>query len=991
MDEKSSVFDAFYIQNIKQTKRELSCVGSSNSNGDASKKVRKKKYVKRIVKEVENMQPRESMPTQSTSTYLTPDKSIRVNKILDAFDMLLNSSSTGQVQAGDINNDVLYKVPPKKEDKKYTRKKLTRVKKLNYSSEHSSERVLCKNPKKFDESINKIVNNLSLMNNFKGKTEKSSFNTSYKHHRNKYISPILQKSTIYQNSPILQRSPFCSTPFKDKYRGKSIYNFSPISTKERVSLNYETIKEENNEINKSSGQIPKLSKEQTSPPNNISDSDSRTTSKSLIYEDEIDPLTDLCVTEKKVENEPEPITKRQIAIAEQSLFQLTEAEPFLGFSHNSVIEKITDRIQENNSDSDSNLTEGDSQNGRDQCLTKLSENGNFNKYDDDKSYRDTSLENHSEDISLNDSKDLLKTQKSVLFVIILHLHVVTSLENHLEDINFSEIKSDRYISRARNSTQDSDKESMYDTCNSEESVSEDNINEISINNRVPKVAIERMSDSVFLKFYEKMLINKEDSSYRDASMTDEVQSDIDDDQSNVDETKSQDENEDKIDSDENQSYVDESQSQDEDEESDIHDMMNDVDETESQDENGGKIDIDENDSSVDESQSQDENGGKIDIDENDSSVDESQSQDDNLSTDYENQSKVDEMQIEVDKILNEENDDEFDNKSMDDYSASFYKFSNDNISNTSKNTEYYPGETQTNEITITDSSTTEDVESSDETSTHEDEKCVSFVTTRRRNEITNDSLFIFNNSYCSSSTDCNNTILSNKARLSYLVEKSDLELDMSLHQPRTSDFNEIDACVENIEDEDRTDRISRTMTKKCLRLPRQSAVDNTVMDSSIRIDEIKAVEFSKALSTKQPGTSEHRRSSITTKKSSRMLRDSMVSESSKICSEVKPSIVLQPGKKWERSMSIYRRMTTMADHFDQSLLDDEGLKKGRKYRQSVISTMGMQDSLHNESINSRRSTFVSKPSRPTIRFVKDSNNSRISLNTTEVFDDLKGE
>lgn len=111
MDEKSSAFDAFYIQNIKQTKRELSCVGSSNAYGVASKKVRKRKYVKRIVKEVENLLPRESM---STSTYLTPDKSIRVNKILDPFDALLNSSSNGQVTAEINKNEVFDKLLPKK-------------------------------------------------------------------------------------------------------------------------------------------------------------------------------------------------------------------------------------------------------------------------------------------------------------------------------------------------------------------------------------------------------------------------------------------------------------------------------------------------------------------------------------------------------------------------------------------------------------------------------------------------------------------------------------------------------------------------------------------------------------------------------------------------------------------------------------------------------------------------------------------------------------
>lgn len=48
-----------------------------------------KKFVKRIVKEVENT-PRDSI---SRSAYLTPDKSIRVNKGLDLFDQLLGTTS----------------------------------------------------------------------------------------------------------------------------------------------------------------------------------------------------------------------------------------------------------------------------------------------------------------------------------------------------------------------------------------------------------------------------------------------------------------------------------------------------------------------------------------------------------------------------------------------------------------------------------------------------------------------------------------------------------------------------------------------------------------------------------------------------------------------------------------------------------------------------------------------------------------------------------
>lgn len=107
LDEKSSAFDAFYIQNIKQS-RELSCVGSSTAYGIASNRVRKRKFVKRIAKDIENIQPKEF---KNTTTFLTPDKSFRVNKILDPFDMLFNSSSNGQVAC---RSPVLQTFLPKK-------------------------------------------------------------------------------------------------------------------------------------------------------------------------------------------------------------------------------------------------------------------------------------------------------------------------------------------------------------------------------------------------------------------------------------------------------------------------------------------------------------------------------------------------------------------------------------------------------------------------------------------------------------------------------------------------------------------------------------------------------------------------------------------------------------------------------------------------------------------------------------------------------------
>lgn len=110
MDEKSSVFDAFYIKNIKQTKRELSSIASSNQCSVGPNRVTKKKYVRRIVKEA--TPPRES---QSESAFLTPDKSFHVKKAPDLFDMLLESSPAVKVESKEAKQDSVFdKVLPAK-------------------------------------------------------------------------------------------------------------------------------------------------------------------------------------------------------------------------------------------------------------------------------------------------------------------------------------------------------------------------------------------------------------------------------------------------------------------------------------------------------------------------------------------------------------------------------------------------------------------------------------------------------------------------------------------------------------------------------------------------------------------------------------------------------------------------------------------------------------------------------------------------------------
>lgn len=107
MDEKSSAFDVFYIQNIKQTKRELSSIGSSNQYNVPPNRVMKRKYVRRIVKEV-TPPPKESL---SESIFLTPDKSIHVKKAPDLFDLLLASSPAWKVESEQAKKEnVSYKL-----------------------------------------------------------------------------------------------------------------------------------------------------------------------------------------------------------------------------------------------------------------------------------------------------------------------------------------------------------------------------------------------------------------------------------------------------------------------------------------------------------------------------------------------------------------------------------------------------------------------------------------------------------------------------------------------------------------------------------------------------------------------------------------------------------------------------------------------------------------------------------------------------------------
>ncbi|KAH9639782.1 hypothetical protein HF086_016363 [Spodoptera exigua] len=826
LDEKSSAYDAFFIQNIKQTKRELSCIGSSNAYGVASNRVRKKKLVKRIVKEPRTP-CRESL---SRSTYLTPDKSIRVNKPLDPFDMLLNSSPACLAEAPKCKTesvttkvDLFDQVARKKEGKTYTRKRPVKPKKVNYSSsedsdsdkENSDDKInLTRNtsdikaykliieqeanptPKRCNDSINNIVNNLSLLNKLKNS---NSFNESM----TKPLNFYKHRLTRNIKSPILQKSPLCSTPFKVKYRGDSIFKFSPISvSNDDNSPKYTTITEDNDNSNNSIILMPHsktksfkspieneiITQEDSVPDSNVNIDINNEIVTPVIKTSTNNIVEDVSDNNKCIHKEEKSgliSESKTISSIEISSFQTTEIEPFLGFSNDPNISKdIKDNILD---------------------LDKTEDNEDVTEIE----------EREQSELDGDDVNDLIDD------------------DNGSQDLD------------------NDDRDSLYDTCPSDQSSIDENVI------KEPIVRLQRMNDSAFFRYYENMkMFNSE-----------------------ADDTK--------------ESF---------------------------------RVETDDEENIV----------------ENDASQDEVLSQEDEFVS-FGDSNNSQEQISECGSVAEA----------------------------TESNKDF---QHEANNFIDIVSSNDEDGEA------NEEEKCISFVTTRRRNEITNNSMIsIFNDSYASSSSDCNKTVLSYNRLTVNEINKETNANDSLLKLNERGNNEEVRKHV---------DGHNETLS------------DNYVLEKK-EDDGISFVTTRMSTVTDRKSALRNRKSSIkpkrnTDRKTSHLPRESMKhspDHSRKTYFE-KPGIVLQPGKKWERSLSIYRRITMMTDHFDQSILEDECIeKKGRRYRQSVISTMEMQDlncSLHNESINSRRSTFVSKPSRSAIRIVKDPDNSRLSLCNTTVFDDLKG-
>ncbi|XP_041979835.1 uncharacterized protein LOC121733605 [Aricia agestis] len=739
-DAKASLFDAFYIQNIKQTKKEASVCSMQFA---ASNRVRKRKYVKRVKEKTPP--PMESM---SLSAYLTPDKSIHLNRAPDLFDQLLNSSPL-ETQQG------VYKEVKTHVQNIKTYGGLKKTKKINcWSSDENSDsdkensitdknttdikshKLLVENknsPKKIDESINNIFNNLSVF-----KVENCS-------PINLVQSPFISK---VKNNIIsaLNTSPLCSTPFKEKYRGKSIYKFSPISTNTEKNKYIHSIVFENEEINETDNN--NLEQANTSP--EVALTDNKKDELSIIIHANAEEPQNVSCEEIQTEHDNDAEAPKHLS----SVFETTEQEPFLGFQANMESSEVS-QVEE--------------------AERKLS---------------------------------------------ILCHNTLPS-----ESVVDLSCREDNEISSTNATSNSISNESLYDTCSSEDSDDDEH----STKPMEPVILLDKLSDSIFKKYYKQMPnYNLESNNEEDKTSIEEVET-----------------------------------------------------------------------------------------------------TEDSNSTESDYNSLEDEVSLA--EPVEEDN--------------ATKEIFNESIEN--------------NEITEIDN------ESNNDSSSNEDsqETCVSFVTTRRRNKARNDFTILTLDTSCTYSPNTLNNIKE--------IDEENVNCDNTINKDNKKSSLKVDYQDTIIEAND-------------------EEVDSIPIEGNVPRSSINKTD---------------KHNTITTRKSARLTRVSINNakqanktivrnEFSDINSDDgKPGIVLQPGKKWERSLSIYRRMTTMADHFDESILDREDLKcKGRKYRQSVICTMEMQgrNGPHNESFSSRRSTFTTRPSRPSIKLLKDEEVSRLSFCSTNAQEDLQG-
>lgn len=301
------------------------------------------------------------------------------------------------------------------------------------------------NSKCFDQSINNILNHLSIFKN----------------------RSVSKESPICNN--IKENSPLCSTPFSEKYRGKSIYNFSPIA------FNFEDNKEpEIVEENDATNLIVE---------NIVQNDDSCNIRKSIILNNvrkSILPDNHEAVNMMSCKNEKmkcnECTSKVGMGLefdnTSQSFVNNTE-KPFIGFTNKTEC----NIIQFNNSNNTNRVDRSSKKDTSSKSFLNISDKNVSNDFDNQNKVIEKPC-----NILPNASLDELPSEPFLGFS-------AGGTEIHCD---VESIKSD-----VENSVLDDvDNDSLYDTCESNKYV------EI-LEERRPLVFIDRLNDSIMQKYLAK--------------------------------------------------------------------------------------------------------------------------------------------------------------------------------------------------------------------------------------------------------------------------------------------------------------------------------------------------------------------------------------------------------------------------------------------------------------------------------------------------------
>ncbi|XP_013139395.1 PREDICTED: probable serine/threonine-protein kinase clkA isoform X2 [Papilio polytes] len=860
IDARSSAFDNFYIHNIKLNKKELFPSACSNQINAASKKIRKRKYVKRIVNDVSQRAVPHSAEPGTQSVLLTPDKSIHVNKAPDPFDLLLRSSPTFS------QSPMLIKKSREKPNiKKKTKFNSSNAECEDWNNENATTKVnsLCQstsdvrshrlrvevegtgNRKCHDESISRIVRIMPLLND-----------------NNKDAHRL---TATYRNSPAAGNSPLCSTPFQLKYRCKSIFNISPISNNFNESskvvmksLNRSSLLDEDVNASQCESSVQKQSS-----------LGANTTNREGIQTKSKDPINGQASFE----------CKKQASLESKQLntFSTSELEPCYGFSKVALIDNINQ-----NTDHIRNYLETHVHNisvpNKSYKTSSEFKNKKFDQIEDEclRSSSDCLLSDSLPYKKVNTKKECASKNRHCTSSNkdYMHSNLLTSPEtaSPCNKTNYIQCKSNNGLLNHNNSL-----------CNP---------------NLV--VTLEKMNDSIFYKYYTK---------YK-STETIRHQSKVFKDLTNL-------EQRDNFIELVNVSYNTDFSNNLED------NALNNTDYGNNLEEKDYLIELSNTSYNTDYGNILEEKENLTGLSDVSYNIDGG-----NNLGEKENFIELSNTSCDIDggnNLEEKENLIYLSNASCNiDCSNNLEEKENFELSNVSYNTD--PGNFYSMDYFSPEKTNQEFQQIRETNETHKEGAGISYVTTRRRHEVINNSIIISpDKSYGDVSTSCNNLIElteNQKSNVTSVQEGAERGI------VSTSNESAADSIVSKHEDILLRDHIHNSRGSIC-----------------------------------------HIGSNNTRERDDTKLTGCNTLSGSKV------AIVLQPGKKWERSLSIYKRMTTIADT-DHSLLDCEQMeRKGRKYRQSVIDTMQMQKSfcsLHNEPINGRRSTFICKPSRSTIKLVKSS-------------------